>query len=267
VNGARLPHIFVPVLYVLLLTGCVQLPGNSSQDKGQAGEHQIATISPDEVRKCQQEDNDCLLIDTRSSEEYLTSHLPGAHSLPGCGRSLRLEKLPAAKDRRLVLYCGWAGCCLEHTDIQPIIKAGYNDVRIMRGGMEAWIRAGYPTVPENGRPDNGKNKSPQSGQHKVELATFKKAVNGKIKATILDVRTNEEREGGSLRNSIHIPLAELAQRLRTLPSGARIFVYGTSWPEAELGTEILTRNGFQAAFLASGVECEAQGCHFTPPSP
>jgi len=264
VNNMRPYALFSLLALPVLFSGCIHPLETVSFSERAVQENKLPAISVKEVKKSLDQKGDCLLIDTRPLEEYSQGHLPSALSIPGYGPGYP-GKLPAEKERTVILYCGWAGCRLEQMELQPFVKAGYTNVRIMRGGMESWIKANYPTVSADsftrGQGNNNK-KTRKTEQGTVRLTRFKKALNGTIQATILDVRTNEERAKGALHPSVHIPLNELAQKMNRLPARTTIFTYSASRPRAEMAAEILNKNGFKASFLASDVQCGEKGCLF-----
>jgi rhodanese-related sulfurtransferase len=75
---------------------------------------------------------------------------------------------------------------------------------------------------------------------------------------ILDVRTAEERAGGHLPGSIHIPLHELRRRLTELPRDREIIVHCRSGQRSYNACRILQQHGFRCRNL-SGAMLTLQG--------
>lgn len=83
-----------------------------------------------------------MMLDVRSAREFRAGHVPGARHVPWW-RLLMGARPPAAADGDpIVVYCGhgpraWmAGLALR--------LRGEPDVRMLRGHMRAWRKAGRP---------------------------------------------------------------------------------------------------------------------------
>jgi rhodanese-related sulfurtransferase len=55
-----------------------------------------------------------------------------------------LDKLPAEKDARIVLYCRSDN--MSNTAARALVTLGYTDIWNLDGGMIAWEQAGYPLL-------------------------------------------------------------------------------------------------------------------------
>ena len=90
-------------------------------------------------------------------------------------------------------------------------------------------------------------------------------------AILLDVRGKTGWDAGHIEGAVHIPMAELKQRLGELPKDKLIAAYCTCQAEAtSAGAAILLKqNGFaKAAALKDGVErLEARGREGDGPAP
>ena len=71
--------------------------------------------------------------------------------------------------------------------------------------------------------------------------------------TILDVRTEEETEGGQfIQGSLNIPLDELRRRLDEIPKNKPVYIYCAVGLRGYLALQILTPRGFDAKNLSGG---------------
>ncbi|GAC1306728.1 MAG: MBL fold metallo-hydrolase [Acidimicrobiales bacterium] len=66
--------------------------------------------------------------------------------------------------------------------------------------------------------------------------------------TVLDVRRPDERAAGGIRDSIHIPLHELAERIDSLPEGP-LWLHCASGFRASIGASILDRAGREVVLI------------------
>ena len=82
-----------------------------------------------------------LLIDVREAHEYEAGHAPGAKLVPLGTLSQHLPNLP--KDREILFICQSGSRSGVGADLAR--RAGFTKVYNVRGGMNAWARAGLPT--------------------------------------------------------------------------------------------------------------------------
>jgi rhodanese-related sulfurtransferase len=92
--------------------------------------------------------NGLILIDSRSSEAWHQAHIPGAIHLPTADIPARAATLldPAVP---VVAYCWGPGCNGATRAALALSEAGF-DAREMLGGIEYWIREGFPVRTEKG---------------------------------------------------------------------------------------------------------------------
>lgn len=80
--------------------------------------------------------------DTETRQEQ--GVVPGAVMLSS-SREYALTELPAAKDTKLVFYCGGTACRASDKAAKRASEAGYADVSVMRAGIRGWKSAGQHT--------------------------------------------------------------------------------------------------------------------------
>ena len=90
------------------------------------------------------------IIDVRTTAEYQRDHLPGARLIPHTEIGNRLQELNISPEQPVVLYCksgrraNLAATTLEH--------AGFSNVQILDGSIDAWRAAGQALVQPSSAP-------------------------------------------------------------------------------------------------------------------
>ncbi|WP_203707899.1 rhodanese-like domain-containing protein [Asanoa iriomotensis] len=92
--------------------------------------------------------DDAYLLDVREDDEWMAGHAPGAHHVPMMEVPARLADVPTDAD--VVVVCRMGGRSAQV--VTYLSKQGWDNVRNLEGGMEAWQSAGRPMVSEDGQP-------------------------------------------------------------------------------------------------------------------
>ncbi len=102
-------------------------------------------ISVDEVQAhLQAGDPDLLLVNVVDEEFYDLGFVPGSLKIPWDTLASRLAEVD--RQRHVVVYCRKG--VRSESAYTTLVDAGYPLLWVMEGGIERWIAAGYPTVPE-----------------------------------------------------------------------------------------------------------------------
>jgi rhodanese-related sulfurtransferase len=88
-----------------------------------------------------------VIVDVRSPTAQLVElrRIPGALHLPAREVGQHLARLP--RDRDIVFYCTCPNEASAAQAARVLMRLGYQRVRPLRGGLEAWIGAGYAVEP------------------------------------------------------------------------------------------------------------------------
>ena len=102
-------------------------------------------ITVDELFDHVNSDQPPLLIDVRSPAEFDGGygHLPNARPIPVLELESHFEELEPFKEKEIVTMCPGGGMSLVAVDI--LEKAGFKDVKSLKGGTDLWHKNGYPT--------------------------------------------------------------------------------------------------------------------------
>ncbi|SNS92788.1 Rhodanese-related sulfurtransferase [Asanoa hainanensis] len=94
------------------------------------------------------ENPDFTLVDTRDLAAFRQAHIPQAIHLPRRMIPMRAAKL-LDKATPVVVYCWGPGCDGATKAAHELASRGY-DVKEMIGGIEYWIREGFPVRTKDG---------------------------------------------------------------------------------------------------------------------
>lgn len=94
--------------------------------------------------------DDVIVIDARSSEAFEAEHIPTAINIPH--RTMSTETtVHLDKTKTYVTYCDGIGCNASTKGALKMSQLGFK-VKELLGGIDWWLRDGYETHGENGRP-------------------------------------------------------------------------------------------------------------------
>lgn len=116
----------------------------SAHDIVTQAKSQIQEIGIDQAEAAVREAN--LLIDVREYDEFASGHLQGAVHMSRGMLEFKMSANPelAARDLKIILYCKTSGrAALAALQLKEM---GYQNVRSIVGGIDAWVAAGKPVV-------------------------------------------------------------------------------------------------------------------------
>ena len=190
-------------------------------------------VSTEWVKKQIDNQTNMVLIDSRpKNKKYNKGHIPTALSIPDSSFAKMTDQLPADKSTPLVFYCGGLKCRLSHKSAKKAIDLGYTNVNVFAEGYPAWVAAyGKGETAAMAAAKSASSTQLKAGKEEgsVDTDTFIKIVNNKPESIMLiDVRDADEFQTGSFKTAINIPVDQLEDKIKTLPSDKPIvFVCGT----------------------------------------
>lgn len=102
-------------------------------------------VRPSEA-KAAMEERGAVLLDVREAREWRTGHAPEARHIPLAQLSARAQELP--RNREVFVVCRSGS---RSARAAKMLSAQRGDVANVKGGMNAWVRAGLPVVARGGR--------------------------------------------------------------------------------------------------------------------
>jgi rhodanese-related sulfurtransferase len=180
-------------------------------------------LDPHELHARRAEDPGVVVLDCRTAEEFERFHVPGAISAPGAELLHLVDAYIDDPERTIVVSC--AGRTRGIIGAQALINAGIrNPVFALRGGTQAWRRAGFelesgelpaaladvpPGVAAQSRADS---LAARFDVRWIDRAHLREWQRDASRTTYLyDVRTAAEFDAGHLAESVHAPGGQLVQ--------------------------------------------------------
>ncbi len=175
------------------------------------------------------------ILDIRPAREFATGHIPRAYGI--------------ALESPLVTWAGWLiphGTSLVlvakgrkdlEEAVRQLLRIGYDDLRgYLRGGMAAWRAADLPaeSVPL------------------ISPANLRERIGSKDAPVVLDVRQDDEWEGGHIPGAVHVENGRLPEQEFGVFRGRPVVVHCAGWNRSTAGLSILTRRGYRDVFLLEG---------------
>lgn len=123
-----------------------QIEEVSEEESAQAEEkviYEVNDISVEEVYQIISSNQDYIILDVRTPDEFKEGHIEGAILIPVSELGGRLDELP--KDKPIIVYCDGVGCSRSGRAAHILIDNGFEEVYDMIGkGIIEWEEKGYP---------------------------------------------------------------------------------------------------------------------------
>jgi rhodanese-related sulfurtransferase len=138
--------LLLALIAAALAAGC---GGESSSSEGAAAAQGYPTVAPKEVAG-DVEEGRTLLVDVREDDEWRAGRAPAALHVPLATVGDRISAIERRADGRPVAFiCRSGSRSAEAAEVA--VDAGLEHVLNVGGGMAAWVDAGLPIVPADGR--------------------------------------------------------------------------------------------------------------------
>ena len=105
---------------------------------------EIELISPEQVYDAVHGDDMVQIVDVRTSDEYVVSHLKGAQNICVTSSDFKEKVKDLDKDKPVYLYCKKGGRSAKAASIMK--ELGFTKVYDMDGGLTNWEGQGLETV-------------------------------------------------------------------------------------------------------------------------
>lgn len=169
-----------------------------------------------------------ILVDARTNDQFDEAHIPGALSASAydTGFATKVARV-VEPDVELIVVAASDGYELEAAEL--LASVGLRVRGYLEGGMTAWRSEGRPV-------------------RRVEMIDpddLADRIAAGEPITVLDVRDRDEFERAHIPGSVHIPYAELPDRLGELPDNGPIAAVCSGGKRSGLAASLLKREGYE----------------------
>lgn len=234
---------FVIIIFIILNVASCKTASINTEEAGSESTEKIAEIqdiSPSEVFEIIQNNEDYIILDVRTQDEYNDGHLEKAQLISVDTIEHVLDILP--KDKPIIVYCQSGVRSRRAAEI--LINNGFDPVYDM-GGITDWIDEGYPVIVEEG------------AVSAILYLTVDEAYDffkSDKEHLFIDVRTKAEYEYSHIEGAINIPATEFVERIDEVPRGIPLIVYcnGTSCDKSGYAAGVLKENNYREVYDVVG---------------
>jgi glyoxylase-like metal-dependent hydrolase (beta-lactamase superfamily II)/rhodanese-related sulfurtransferase len=169
-----------------------------------------------------------LAIDSRTNEQFDEAHIPGAISASAydTGFATKVAQVVPVDAEPLVVAAS-DGNELEAAELLAAVGLGVRG--FLGGGMTAWRAEDRPVARIEA----------------IDLEELARRLDSGEGPRVLDVRNASEYEAGHVPGSLHIPYAELCDRLDEVPRDRPVATICKAGKRSGLAASILQREGFE----------------------
>ena len=130
--------IFLFTLCVIIVSSCgTDISLEMLRETGAESEEKMSyiQITAEQARQLMDDENDYVILDVRTDEEYNQGHIPGAILIPDFEIAVRAEEELPDKDRLILVYCRSGR--RSKLASQTLADMGYRNVKEF-GGIIDW---------------------------------------------------------------------------------------------------------------------------------
>jgi rhodanese-related sulfurtransferase len=250
---------------------------------GELVEHEYHTprVTVTELARMKAAGEDFVIVDGRPFSEYQKMNIPGGICCPNAELPYRIREIVRNPQTKIIVNC--AGRTRSIMGAQTLINFGVeNPVYALENGTQGWVLADmelergasrrYPErVDESALPALKAQAAALMARHKVSTVKAQDAQawldDPRRTTSLLDVRTPEEFEAGSLPGAVHAPGGQLVQATDQWVGvrNARIVLVDSEGVRAPVVASWLKQLGCDVYVLENGIRAPVRA--ETPPPP
>ncbi len=180
------------------------------------------TISTGQLKAMLDSNEEFMLIDARTKDEYDEAHIVKAINITEKSFESLASQLTSDKNALLVIYCNGVKCGKSKKVAAKAKAAGYTNILLYADGFPVWEEKALPITA-------GPDYSKKIETTKLRPEELKKMIgDGSKDFVIVDVRDVSEYKEGHIPGAINIPVETFAANSEILPKEKKIIVYCNS---------------------------------------
>ena len=191
----------------------------------------------DQLRTLQLNKSSFILLDVRPPEQFTKGHIQNALNIPAA--DVGTNDLPK---KHIIIYCDEHPCPLTESSAQKLQVLNY-DVSILDGGLNAWLKRGYPLTSQTNSPSRAKHP-------KLTAKYLRRHLKDSL---LIDVRPPLEYSAGHLPGAKNFPLENLDPSQFTTNNNTPLIIYDRLSSRSSKAVQKLSQAGLNVQELSGGV--------------
>lgn len=124
------------IIPVVIIVGCLLLAGCSETiNPPKTEENTYRQVSAEDAKRMMEEEENYIILDVRTKEEFDEGHIPGAVLIPDYEIESRAEKELPDHEQLILVYCRSGN--RSKTASQKLFDLGYSNI-VEFGGIRSW---------------------------------------------------------------------------------------------------------------------------------
>jgi rhodanese-related sulfurtransferase len=228
----RMPYL----LTLLICCGFLLMQASAA-----AAEEKFKTITTAELKQKMDAHEPLILIDALSSIEHNELAIAGSINIPSSKVTADNPLMPADKSTLLIFYCKGPKCSKSKDAADRALALGYTNVMVYNDGLPDWAKNRYPVETPVDYP-------------KVEIPrlTPQEVQSQAASAVLLDIRGEEVKDVGRIKDAVSISLDDLSDKYSTLPKDKKIIIIDHAGKQVNICAKFLHMKGYTNLAVMDG---------------
>jgi rhodanese-related sulfurtransferase len=196
-----------------------------------------------------------VVIDLRSEDLIKQGFIPFATQMTGEEVVQRVPEFPKYKNVPIVMYTQDKVTPEALEALQQLVTWKYKSPAILDGGFEAWKASGGKIA--MGEPARDIRFVKKIAKDEIAVAQFKELLKTQPGAVwIIDVRSPEEFNVGSVPGAKSFPLEKLQKDVSDLPKDKKLVLVCNTGAISSIANKLLEKKGFDTRYLNATIKYE-----------
>ena len=199
-----------------------------------------------------------VLVDLRSAEQIDKGFIPYATKMTGREAIQRVGEFPKFKNARIILYTRDKMTPDAVEVLRQLMTWKYKCPAILDGGFAAWKASGGKIA--SGKPADKIAFVKKVAKDEIPVAEFKGLLKDQPGGTwIVDVRSPEEFNVGSVPGAKSMPLEKLQKDVSDIPKHKKLVVICNTGAISSIANTLLQKKGYDTRYLNATIKYDKDG--------